>query len=76
VIGISREKHFESKSVDVKGREWDSVLAESGAEIVRLANEFVQGYAAVHPINGACEYCSAKAICRVNEIDGQEETAE
>jgi probable DNA repair protein len=75
-IGLSREKHFESKSVDVKGLEWDSVLSESEAEVVRLANEFVQGYAAVHPIHGACEYCSAKAICRVNEMNGPEETAE
>jgi RecB family exonuclease len=76
VIGLSREKHFESKSVDVKGAEWDSYVSEAESEIVRLANEFVQGYAAVHPISGACEYCAAKSICRVNEIGGQEEADE
>lgn len=74
-IGISREKHFDSKSVDVKGLEWDSYLGEWESEVVRLANEFVQGYAAVHPINGACEYCSAKPICRVNEVGGGEDPA-
>lgn len=76
VVGLSRDKHFDSKSVDVKGFEWDSYLSESKAEVARLADEFVRGYAAVHPLSGACEYCAAKAICRVNEIGGQEDSTD
>ncbi len=75
-IGLSREKHFDSKSVDVKGGEWDAYLSESQSEVVRIANEFLSGYAAVHPISGACNYCATKALCRVNETGAQEEPGE
>ena len=75
-IGLSREKHFESRSVDVKGGDWESYLGESRLEVVRLADEFLAGYAAVHPISGACNYCPASPICRVNEAGVEEEAGD
>ncbi len=74
-IGLSREKHFDSRSVDVKGIEWESCLSEAHMEVSRLADEFLSGYAAVDPISGACAYCPARPICRVNEagLEGEGE---
>ncbi|MGH9695560.1 MAG: PD-(D/E)XK nuclease family protein, partial [Bryobacteraceae bacterium] len=44
-VGVSREKQFESRSIDVKKHEWHSFLEESRAEVNRLAEQFVNGYA-------------------------------
>jgi probable DNA repair protein len=75
-VGAGRENHFDSRSVDVKGTQWDDYLGESQMEVARLADEFVRGYAAVDPISTACLYCSSRAICRVNERYAQEEPGE
>ena len=76
-VGVSREKQFESKSVDIKKHDWNSFLEESRAEVYRLADQFVNGYAAVDPISAdVCGYCPSKPLCRVNEAGGQREEEE
>jgi len=75
-VGAGRENHFDSRSVDVKGSQWDRYLAESYAEVERLATQFLDGYAAVDPVSSACLYCSSAPICRVNETGLEEESGE
>jgi ATP-dependent helicase/nuclease subunit B len=75
-VGVSREKQFESRSVDVKKHEWSAFLEESRAEIDRLAGQFVNGYAVVDPLPQVCGYCSSKPLCRVQEAGGVGEEEE
>jgi ATP-dependent helicase/nuclease subunit B len=75
-VGVSREKQFESRSIDVKKHEWNSFLDESKAEVYRLAEQFVNGYAVVDPLADVCGYCASKPLCRVNEAGGQREEEE
>jgi ATP-dependent helicase/nuclease subunit B len=75
-VGVSREKQFESRSVDVKKHEWASFLEESRAEVGRLAEQFVNGYAVVDPLPQVCNYCASKPLCRVQETGGQGEEEE
>jgi RecB family exonuclease len=75
-VGLSREKQFESRSVDVKKHEWSAFLEESRAEIDRLAEQFVNGYAVVDPLPQVCGYCSSKPLCRVQEAGGVGEEEE
>jgi ATP-dependent helicase/nuclease subunit B len=75
-VGLSREKHFESKSVDIKKNDWNSFLEESKAEVYRLADQFVKGYAVVDPVAGVCGYCASKPLCRIHEAGGKSEEEE
>jgi probable DNA repair protein len=75
-VGVSREKQFESRSIDVKKHEWNSFLEESRAEIDRLAEQFVNGYAVVDPLPQVCGYCASKPLCRIQEAGGQGEEEE
>jgi ATP-dependent helicase/nuclease subunit B len=75
-VGVSREKQFESRSVDVKKHEWASFLEESRAEVGRLAEQFVNGYAVVDPLPQVCNYCASRPLCRVQETGGQGEEEE
>jgi ATP-dependent helicase/nuclease subunit B len=72
-VGLSREKQFESRSIDVKKHEWGSFLEESRAEVDRLAEQFVSGYAVVDPLPQVCGYCASKPLCRVQEAGGSVE---
>jgi|GEM_PF-1923503 len=65
-VGFSREKHFAGSAAEVK-KDWDSFRAESNDEVRRIANEFIEGYAAIDPVHNACEYCGLQPLCRVNE---------
>ena len=75
-VGLSREKQFESRSVDIKKNDWNSFLEESKAEVYRLADQFVKGYAVVDPVPGVCGYCASKPLCRIHEAGGQSEEEE
>jgi probable DNA repair protein len=66
-VGFTRDKQFKSKTVDVEGAAWEEFLAQSEIEVERLAKEFKAGYAALDPRNGACDYCSQKPLCRIQE---------
>jgi probable DNA repair protein len=70
-VGFSREKHFLDKTAEVK-RDWDSFMQESRANIERITRGFVQGFAAVEPLDHACDYCSIKPLCRVYEYNQRE----
>ncbi len=74
-VGFSRERQFPGSAAEVK-KDWNFFIAESETEVQRLAAEFVQGYAAVDPIKGACEYCRIMPFCRVNETAAPECDAE
>ena len=65
--GFTRERQFERRTVDVKGCGWDRFLEEAKQEVFALAKQFRSGWAAVHPSNGACDFCACKPLCRVNE---------
>lgn len=71
-VGVSREKHFGGQSVTV-AKDWNHFLAEAETEVERLANQFVEGYAAVDPLPGACEWCQIKPLCRVRESSQDEQ---
>jgi ATP-dependent helicase/nuclease subunit B len=75
-VGFSREKHFDSSSITVMGKGWDTYLRTAQAEVHRIALEFVSGHAAVEPLRGACQYCRIKPLCRVNESCGGEQEPE
>ncbi|MBV9082961.1 MAG: PD-(D/E)XK nuclease family protein, partial [Acidobacteriaceae bacterium] len=76
LVGFSRERHFKGQSITVKNDDWDAFADDSRAEVERLATQFLEGYAAVDPKSGACEYCSLRALCRVNERFMQAEDAD
>lgn len=65
-VGVSRERYFPGQSTTIV-KDWTRFLDEAQAEMQRLADEFVQGYAAVDPLPGACEYCQIKPVCRVQD---------
>jgi len=75
-VGFTREKQFKSKTVDVEGAAWEEFLAQSQIEVERLARQFKAGCAALDPRNGACDYCSQKPLCRIQENQGGAETEE
>ncbi|MBV9295863.1 MAG: PD-(D/E)XK nuclease family protein [Acidobacteriaceae bacterium] len=74
-VGFGRERHFSGSAAEVR-KDWNSFLANSQDEIERLARQFVDGYAAVDPVHNACQYCSVKPLCRVNEISRTEQEDE
>ncbi len=73
--GISRERHFKGVNNQIK-KEWREFVADSRDEVYRLAKQFKDGFAPVDPAKGACDYCSQKPFCRINEMRGGEETEE
>jgi ATP-dependent helicase/nuclease subunit B len=75
-VGFTRDKQFKSKTVDVEGAGWEEFLAQSEIEVERLAKQFKSGCAALDPRNGACDYCSQKPLCRIQENQGGAETEE
>jgi probable DNA repair protein len=56
---IQKEKH----AVD----DWDSQIASWDSVLTDIANEFVEGHAAVDPTKTACAYCDLSPMCRINE---------
>ncbi|MBV9498102.1 MAG: PD-(D/E)XK nuclease family protein [Acidobacteriaceae bacterium] len=74
-VGFTRERHFESKTVDVV-RNWRRFLADNKNEVLRLSEDFIRGYAAVDPKSGACKYCQVSSICRVGEVHPQKGEAD
>lgn len=65
--GFTREKQFDRKTVEVKGRNWSEFLDGARQEVVDIATQFRSGWAAVDPSKGACEFCRSKSLCRVCE---------
>jgi probable DNA repair protein len=66
-IGYSRHEQFTSRKVEVLADGWPERLAEWRETVDRLARDFVQGYAHVHPASDACTYCRNGPLCRVAE---------
>ncbi|MGI9073445.1 MAG: PD-(D/E)XK nuclease family protein [Bryobacteraceae bacterium] len=65
-VGFSREKHFADRTAEVK-LDWDAFMQESRENVGRITRGFVEGFAAVAPIEGACNYCGITPLCRVKE---------
>ncbi len=74
-VGFSRDVQFPGRAVKVR-RDWPSFVAESEAEVHRLAADFMRGNAVVDPLRGACDYCGVTPFCRINEENGQPEDAD
>lgn len=66
-IGYSRHQQFSSKKVEVLADGWPERLAEWRETVDRLARDFAQGCAHVHPTFDACTYCQIRPLCRVGE---------
>jgi ATP-dependent helicase/nuclease subunit B len=71
-VGFSREKHFLDRTAEVRP-DWDLFISESRTHIERIARGFVEGFAAVQPLEHACDYCSMKPLCRVYESNRREQ---
>jgi ATP-dependent helicase/nuclease subunit B len=65
-VGYSRAKYFPGTS-SASLKDWDDFLEKSTAEVERLAEQFVSGYAAVDPLRNVCGFCGLDALCRINE---------
>ena len=74
-VGFSREKIFDSSKAATK-KDWEEYIGQRREIVNRLATEFVEGNAAVNPIKGACDFCAANPICRINETGPSEEDEE
>jgi ATP-dependent helicase/DNAse subunit B len=70
--GISRTRQIAGNGNQVR-KDWDVFLLEGKRKVYRLAEQFRDGYAAVDPLKGACDYCAQKAFCRVYEARREEE---
>jgi ATP-dependent helicase/nuclease subunit B len=64
-----RPQRVRGRGIDpVPGGEiaWQPLLHQWRARLERLMHEFLDGYAAVQPQPGACEYCHLQMLCRVD----------
>jgi RecB family exonuclease len=66
LVGYSRQLHISDRKSKALPN-WQEFLEDRRAIVEQLAEGFATGEAAVHPLKGACEYCRAKPLCRVNE---------
>ena len=48
-------------------RPWSEQIAIWREELTRLAHDYENGYAAVEPVSGACDYCHLSSFCRVDD---------
>jgi ATP-dependent helicase/nuclease subunit B len=71
-VGFSREKHFIDRTAEPR-KDWDSFMQVSRENVKRITRGFVEGFAAVAPIKGACDYCGMKPLCRINESKQREQ---
>ncbi len=71
--GISRTRQVAGNGNQVR-KDWDTFLLEGKSKVYRLAEQFRNGYAAVDPIKGACDYCAQKPFCRIHEARKEEES--
>ncbi len=75
LVGYSREAITNDRKSKVQ-KDWYIFLADRRAKVEELARGFAAGQSAVDPLNGACEYCGTKPLCRVNERLRQDEEVE
>lgn len=68
-VGYGRTLHFEKRMIK---KDWDRFIEQAKENVEAIATEFVDGKAAVHPLKGACNYCSQPPFCRINEQSGNE----
>jgi probable DNA repair protein len=63
-VGYGRSLQFEKRGIK---KDWDTFISLAKENVAAIARGFVEGKAAVDPIKGACDYCSQKPFCRINE---------
>jgi RecB family exonuclease len=73
-IGYSRHDQFSSRKVEVLADGWPAQLTEWRETVDRLARDFAQGYAHVHPAPDACTFCQNRPLCRVGERSADDNT--
>ena len=75
-VGYGRILQFEKRGIK---KDWDNFIEEGKESVAAIAQGFVDGKAAVDPLKGACDYCSQKPFCRINEkaaLEGAEDDDE
>ena len=70
--GISKTRQIAGAGNQVS-KDWDAFLVEGKRKVYQLAEQFRNGYAAVNPLKGACDYCAQKPFCRIYEARTAEE---
>jgi ATP-dependent helicase/nuclease subunit B len=65
-VGYGCRPHFDIKH-EVK-TPWRDQLGHWSSVVLQLAQEFESGAAEVNPREKACQYCSIKPVCRIEEV--------
>lgn len=62
-------KQLSSDETGAAGSDWALLMAQWRVNLERLAGEYLQGYAAVDPLDGdaTCSRCGLQSLCRVDE---------
>jgi probable DNA repair protein len=60
VLGKAAAMKTDFDTIEDQQEHWKAALE-------RLAGEFREGVARVHPARGACDYCELKALCRIRD---------
>ena len=55
-------------------RTWPEQIEHWKIELNRIARDFSQGYAALDPAAGACDYCHLASFCRIGEVKTAEDS--
>ena len=70
--GISKTRQIAGPGNQVS-KDWYAFLLQGKRKVYQLAEQFRNGYAAVDPLKGACDYCAQKPFCRIYEARTTEE---
>jgi ATP-dependent helicase/nuclease subunit B len=66
-VGYGCRNHFKIKA-EIPQCHWGDQLSRWSSVVLQLAHEFESGAAQVNPREKACQYCSIKPVCRIEEV--------
>ena len=69
---IYPKSHFSNKSAIAEDSSWDNLRQSWQQSLTAVANEYLQGFAAVDPkqISSSCTWCHLDGLCRVSDEVG------
>lgn len=75
--GLARDRHVKGPQTQVLGNKWDETMETARLEVARIAQDFLQGKAAVDPVrHNVCNFCTTTPFCRINEHRAADEDDE
>jgi RecB family exonuclease len=75
--GIARDRHIKGPQIQVLGDKWDEMMEAARLEVARIAQDFLDGKAAVDPVkHGVCNFCTTAPFCRISEHRAADEDDE